>query len=1416
MTNQDLLHFLEHCGKDPSHLIFEDELTGIYNRRFLYQYLHSKVSWDALEDHPLSLIMLDVDNFKQINDSYGHETGDQALIWVAGMLKEVAGKDGFAIRYAGDEFMILFSQQDKRASMKKGAVLHRKVHKDPFHPSMQQGPLNITLSIGIASAPEDAKSGKSLIQKADTALYSAKKRGRDCFVNASEVEPEEVFDKTAIYHLEEVKIVGRGHQLSQVAEALKRFNDRKSQFLIAQGPAGIGKSEFLETVRQNLAKKNMWLVKVNASPQEMFRPYYLLTKVLIDILKQREDKGTRALKSLSPKERAYLAQIIPQLGADGEASENENDTGLREGIFTTLVHFIPRILDKRPLLLFIDDLHFADEATMLLLHRIIVRGDIPVFVFSTSTESAKDKAEKEKGPLERFYGSHHQELDIQKILLTPLSAPHIAKHIQRIFPNVLMPENFEKDLAQITQGNPLFISEIVRKLILDQKIALVGNQWVIRPLKEGYLPRSLEQIVSEKIAALDADGRQMLEQLAAIGDHVSLSTLTGSSEAMEAKVSTFIDQAAAQGLLQSDFELNDEVIRFLGKRILEICYSAIDQDRRRELHQRIGKYQETLYESQLLPSAATLAYHFKRSTDQDKATNYEQILAESNNCRFNAQEAVRYTADVPLTSTAGGVPLDPEDLARVPKLIRDFMVAVRNIRLYPPSSKSVIAVTHNLKSTIDGILENNHCIDIMQIERAMVINGQKIGVRGFKVVARSFLELLNQLQLKGIAFYRDISTREVEVMLEAFGRTEQKTFRDSHWERLMAQNELEHIELKQIRYTRTGDTGEFDLEQLKETGHEESTSLATGKLSHQELALLAEILRNLLGVARTVNLYPLESRAAKSALEKLARYLRSFIERRGVLTLSRADDALLANGEKVIASDFKVFADKFHKYLARLGLSSLTFLRRFSDQELETFAGALGDLPDGGVEGKFWSRLAKEQGLSGILFDQHLYEVRVAESPVPMGTAEILIQGAIPRYQAQPFNETIEIQVEPFQALMDSFPNQMKKMLLSGAKEDIRGKAEKLFSRFNEQDLTMRKTAIRICRDLLEHLTPAFQHDLAKLLPDPLLTAFSNEKNPDVTAEMAAFLNSMVDILIEFVDYQRAAQILSYLQKRRGELEERKDSHAQLLAKSLEKKLEPSIQKLLSEDLKSGETARLRNAAQLLASLGQVAVPFLTEIIKQEDDYRARKIAALLLKKQGQSGAERLRNLLVLEVGPEERSRILDVIDTLTPDLNSELGHALGDENPQVREAAFRLAERLNNKQTIDLLMNLAKSKNGDLAVSAIKCLGKLKPPNADEELIALLDSAQKDEIRTVCCRALGQIASHAAIEPLSKMLLPKGFFLFKKKRSAPLRAAAAFALGQISHPSVSDALAPFVEDEDPRVRDIARAAMRPRQTSHH
>ncbi len=1413
MEHQDLLNYLENSGKDPSRLIFEDELTGLFNRRYLYHYFQSKVSWSSLDVHPLSLLMMDMDHFKQVNDSYGHQAGDQALVWLASLLKGVAGKEGMPIRYAGDEFMILLKDCDKSASLQLGEQLLQHVRENPFHLSDQNGALNLTISLGIASAPDDAHSGKDLIQKADTALYSAKKNGRNQLVNACDINPEEVFTKTAINQLKEVKIIGRGRQLSIVSDALKMFSLRQNQFLIAEGAAGMGKTEFLEAIRRNLARSKTWHLKVNGNPQEMYRPYYLATKILEGLLKLRDDLGMAVFENLSTKELTYLAPVMPQLEIVGVPDIDENEKEYREGIFRTLFQLINKIIDTRPLILFLDDIQFSDLATLLLFRQLILHGSFPIFICSTSSVSADSKTKDDTIPLDRFYAKYHEGLSIQKLSLTPLSSDDIAKHVQGIFPNVQLPENFDKDLAVISQGNPLFFSEILRKLVLDEKITLIGHQWVIKPLEGGYLPRSLEEIVAGKISTLDEESKQMLDQVSALGEDVPLSMLIGSSEEMEAKVLEFIDKAATQGLLSSDFEVNDEVVRFLGKRILEITYGAIEPKRKEKIHERIGNYHETLYQQRLIPSAATLAYHFKRSTDQEKANNYEQILKSTNSKNFNAGEAAFYDNEELSEGLSTDMPIRPEDVFLIPKVIRDFMVAVRNIKLYPPGSKSIISVTHQSKKSFDQILQNNETFNLTQVKQALLINGQEINSPEFKKVAGVFLQFLGRYELKGLTFHKGLTDEELEILLETLGRTQLKIFDHNYWERFSTENQFSHIDLKQMRYAMKGKPSHTVQEATKIP---ESTPVSEGAeqrpagMAENELSLLPALLKRLLGAARIIKLYPLKSKAVSSAIGHLMETLSRILKSQRAITLSQASNMLLVNGNRVDVSDFKTFADSFVKFLMKIGLSSLTFSEDVTVDEVETLIDTFGNILPDGAEAEFWKKFANDQEFSGIFFDKQIYEIRAAQTPLSIEKATGLAEDASSVADKSPVDELSaeeRIPEEDFENFLSEFQARIRQLFDRGAEEKIKQFLSLLFLGFQDRAVPIREKVIHTCRSLLESLSPAFQHDFTKFLADPLSLAFFKERESKIIVEMAALLNRLFVNFIEFVEYPLAARILLQLKRRYQELKSVGDSHAQKLTKSLGIRLNPITQNLLVADLKSGDSTRQRNASQLLESLGQVATPLLIDIIKQEDDYRARQTAAILLAKQGPKAADRLKRLLVLEITAEERTRILQIIDAVTSDLSTELFHALEDENHQVRMAAFRLTERINDKRMVGPLIENARTLKGQLAVAAVNTLGKLKPPDAVKELTSLLNSTKEEELRTACCRALGQIAKPDCIEPLTKVLNQKSFILRRPRYSSQVRATAAFALGHIAHPQARQNLTQFVNDEDQRIRAIAQSA---------
>ncbi len=166
-------------------LSVRDSLTDAFNHRYFQETLAKELTRHERSGSPLALGMLDIDDFKKINDLFGHPVGDVVLKGlVEEMIRSVREMDTVA-RYGGEEFALIFPETTTDQALLVADRLRRRVASRLFSAPGLPHPLGITVSIGLASYPEDGVSKRALVERADQALYQAKRSGKNCLVTAS-------------------------------------------------------------------------------------------------------------------------------------------------------------------------------------------------------------------------------------------------------------------------------------------------------------------------------------------------------------------------------------------------------------------------------------------------------------------------------------------------------------------------------------------------------------------------------------------------------------------------------------------------------------------------------------------------------------------------------------------------------------------------------------------------------------------------------------------------------------------------------------------------------------------------------------------------------------------------------------------------------------------------------------------------------------------------------------------------------------------------------------------------------------------------------------------------------------------------------------------------------------------------------
>ena len=181
--------------QETKRLSITDGLTGLFNRRYFYKHLEIEIARAKRYRNTFSLMLFDIDNFKKINDTYGHQAGDEVLHEMSRILKSGSRETDIVARYGGEEFIIILPNTLEEEAVSLANRIKSTVEHNIFSINNSEG-VSITLSGGISSYPRNASDAKSLLYAADSALYSAKAAGKNKIICFKGIIDEKSIQKT--------------------------------------------------------------------------------------------------------------------------------------------------------------------------------------------------------------------------------------------------------------------------------------------------------------------------------------------------------------------------------------------------------------------------------------------------------------------------------------------------------------------------------------------------------------------------------------------------------------------------------------------------------------------------------------------------------------------------------------------------------------------------------------------------------------------------------------------------------------------------------------------------------------------------------------------------------------------------------------------------------------------------------------------------------------------------------------------------------------------------------------------------------------------------------------------------------------------------------------------------------------------
>ncbi len=589
-----------------------DPLTGLWNRSHL-EFLETSF---ASRGSFWSLIILDVDHFKLINDIYGHLSGDDVLRQVARTVRVSLKASDIPVRFGGDEFIVVLPDTSGEGAMNLAERLMNEVGR-LGNPSG----LRVSLSMGVSQSRDSDATITDMIERADKALYQAKEKGRGRFFLFSEGLKQDGLSDISFSHM-----VGRRPELSKLRQLLDESIADSARLALVTGEAGVGKNRLLDELLHYCRFLKVTVVRSMASEHVRHQPYDLVVQPLQHALAQLDEASLQQVRrEVEPVHPATL-ELFP--GIEAAVMDDTlyfRDERLRFRIFRDVAALYAAVSAISPMAVIMDNMQWASEPDLEMLSYVI-RNTVTSHIYIVCLLRRNDD---EPGVFQKLL-SLRSSIPVLHLELGHLTAQESRNMILFALKDPNVPDSLQEFLIRQSGGNPLFLRELILSLVSSGTIITSpsGEKAYNMPEKMD-IPDSMGQIISSRLAQVDENTRSVLRIASLTPENLTLGLLETVVGGDPTGLAERLDTCVKLGLLTETMESDGEVgFSFSHGAVQEFLGRELSESLKQTYHQRIAQH----LESQLLSGRddllSTVAYHFTRSRDAAKGAEYSLKAAE--------------------------------------------------------------------------------------------------------------------------------------------------------------------------------------------------------------------------------------------------------------------------------------------------------------------------------------------------------------------------------------------------------------------------------------------------------------------------------------------------------------------------------------------------------------------------------------------------------------------------------------------------------------------------------------------------------------------------------------------------------------------------------------------------------------------